>query len=250
MHDSRESSYYEIALTNRQVVVFFVVLLICVVGAFFSGVWLGQRRADEAPQITARAEAAEESAEDAETLQELNFFTEDPGSRPRRSAAAKQPPAEPEPESERPILEPVGDPETTLLEDLQGAAPEAVAESEPEATPEPPAESSAAEEATSEPTEVAESPAPRPTAPSRSPAADLEGYVIQVFSSPDGAQARKLLDRLVEGGYEAFLSPVVVDGRTMYRVRIGPLATRREADSMAAEVGKAYQVDTWVTRNE
>ena len=36
MHDSQEPSYYEIALTNRQVLVFFVVLLLCVVGAFFS----------------------------------------------------------------------------------------------------------------------------------------------------------------------------------------------------------------------
>ena len=33
--DSHEPSYYEIALTNRQVLVAFVVLLVCLLGAFF-----------------------------------------------------------------------------------------------------------------------------------------------------------------------------------------------------------------------
>ena len=37
MSDSHEPSYYEIALTNRQVVVAFVILLICLLSAFFSG---------------------------------------------------------------------------------------------------------------------------------------------------------------------------------------------------------------------
>ncbi len=35
---AHEPSYYEIALTNRQVMVAFVVLLACVVAAFLSGV--------------------------------------------------------------------------------------------------------------------------------------------------------------------------------------------------------------------
>ena len=37
-----EPSYYEIALTNRQVVVAFVILLACLLAAFFSGVWIGR----------------------------------------------------------------------------------------------------------------------------------------------------------------------------------------------------------------
>ena len=43
MSQSHEPSYYEIALTNRQVLVVFVVLLVCIVAAFFSGVWVGQK---------------------------------------------------------------------------------------------------------------------------------------------------------------------------------------------------------------
>ena len=40
MTNSHEPSYYEIALTNRQVVVAFVILLLCLVSAFFSGLWI------------------------------------------------------------------------------------------------------------------------------------------------------------------------------------------------------------------
>ena len=74
--------------------------------------------------------------------------------------------------------------------------------------------------------------------------------MIQVFSSPDGAKARKLLDRLTTGGYEAFISPVEVSGRMMHRVRVGPFADKGEAQTVAIRVERAYQVDTWVTANE
>lgn len=235
MTDSRETSYYEIALTNRQVVVFFVVLLVCVVGAFFSGVWLGQRRAAEMPQIAQAEVTSGEAAESREPLEELNFFTEDP----ERSPPAK-----------KRALEPAGSPETTLLEDVRGAEADVAEPVHTEPTP-PPTEPrpeprlEARPEARPEPRRQTPSPTAEPT-----PTASADGFVIQVFSSPDGGQARKLVDRLVGGGYDAFLSPVEVDGRTMYRVRLGPLESRSAADRLAAEVGKAYQLETWITRNE
>ena len=58
MSHSHEPSYYEIALTNRQVLVVFVVLLVCVVAAFFSGVWIGQQ--DGEPIIAEVAEVLED----------------------------------------------------------------------------------------------------------------------------------------------------------------------------------------------
>ena len=77
MSASHEPSYYEIALTNRQVLTVFVVLLVCVVAAFFSGVWIGRRGGVE----TARAEVAQAEqpavAEEA-TLKELRFFSDEP----------------------------------------------------------------------------------------------------------------------------------------------------------------------------
>ena len=40
--ESHEPSYYEVALTNRQVLIAFVVLLTSIVAAFLSGVWIGR----------------------------------------------------------------------------------------------------------------------------------------------------------------------------------------------------------------
>ncbi|MGB5401730.1 MAG: hypothetical protein WBO71_16065, partial [Thermoanaerobaculia bacterium] len=51
MSQQNEPSYYEIALTNRQVLMVFVVLLVCVVVAFISGVWVGRGDDSELPTI-------------------------------------------------------------------------------------------------------------------------------------------------------------------------------------------------------
>jgi cell division septation protein DedD len=118
-------------------------------------------------------------------------------------------------------IAPNGNPDTTLLDDLNGAEP---------------------------PPEIA--PSRRPPAATSAPAASEGGFVIQVFSSPDDDQARKVLDRLTSGGFAAFISPVDVEGRVMHRVRVGPFSDRNEADSVAARVSSAYRLDTWVTPND
>ena len=50
-----EPSYYEVALTNRQVVIGFVALLACVFTAFLAGVWLGRDAAPEAGEQVAES---------------------------------------------------------------------------------------------------------------------------------------------------------------------------------------------------
>jgi cell division protein FtsN len=71
--------------------------------------------------------------------------------------------------------------------------------------------------------------------------------VIQVFSSPDQAQAERIRGKLAGGGQKAYLSPIDRGGRTMYRVRIGPFKSRGDAQTVADKVRKGYKLDTWVT---
>ena len=91
---SHEPSYYEIALTNRQVVVAFVILLLCVVAAFLSGVWIGREstaRAQAKMALLARAaggDAADKDKGEGQALQEFKFFA-DPRHRPGPEPAAK-----------------------------------------------------------------------------------------------------------------------------------------------------------------
>jgi len=237
LSQSHEPSYYEIALTNRQVLVVFVVLLVCVVAAFFSGVWVG--RQGEGVRIAEVVEAndnPEDSSPDSGAIEELHFFSGDKSKvTPSLVEVAESPKSE-----------------TTLAEDVGVVEP--VEEEKPV---QPPAEqstgdtsaNSATDKKSVEPVQTAASEPPTDKSPKVADSAALEGeHVIQVFSSADEGQARKLISQLSGGGFPAFLSPVEVGGQTMYRVRIGPYADLTEAESVAARVRRSFKLDTWVTR--
>lgn len=257
MANSHEPSYYEIALTNRQVVVAFVILLICVLCAFFSGVYIGREgtlrdqdqivRASPPPQTPANDEGRE--------LAEFEFF-DSSGTRP--AAPGQQAQAEPVPAPPNPSAD------TTLLEDFGGEedVEEQPAAEEPSGRAkrrrerreqEERAAVEAARRATSSRPAREETPAPaRPTRISDAAATPASSsragkVVIQVFSSAEKSQAERIRQRLANGGHPAFLSPVEVGGSTMYRVRIGPYATRADAQKVADQVRKGQKLDTWIT---
>ncbi|MEM9558572.1 MAG: SPOR domain-containing protein [Acidobacteriota bacterium] len=254
-HD--EPSYYEIALTTRQVVVFFVVLLIFVVATFLSGVWVGKSgrgRLADAGGGTPRTQVASTEGEALDNIEELRFFDENEG-----GEGAPQPPDLSE------ILENPR-PDTTLAQDVgsQRAAEPQPAEapdgpSRPQRQEAPPSQASApppsspppSSQPTSSPPRQATAPPPSPPPPAQArpaaPAGSAEGFVIQVFSTRDEPQARRVLEQLRGGGHRAFLSPVDVDGTTMYRVRVGPFGERAEADRVAQRVTREMRLDTWVT---
>jgi len=221
MSDTREASWYEIALTHSQIVKIFVVLLLCLVGAFFSGVWIG-RDAAATVQVVPPPTAAAAEAADGREIAQLKFFSDDEVA-PGGAGDSEPRPAIPEPGAG-----------TSMVDDLTAAEPAtqiADAGDKPATKPDAPVavtrESSAAAE----------------------PAADDKGdLVVQVFSSNDATQARRVLGRLAQGGHPAFLSPVEVSGRTMYRVRIGPYAERATAEKVAESVRRTFKLDTWITQ--
>jgi DedD protein len=276
--DSHEPSYYEIALTNRQVVVAFVILMVCLVSAFFSGIWIGRESANRAQDQMAQITPPPEVKQEGESVEDLSFFDK------REKPAQARDREEREPESTPAPSKAAGD--STLLEDFGGnsgsgnaAAPPPAppaADPSPAAGPLTPAERKAARRARRERLAAAEdapAPAPpvRPPAPVRTPptpaaiptraaaaktpketrepepAVSRGSMVIQVFSSSDRAQADRIRTQLVGGGQKAYLSPVEVAGHTMYRVRIGPFSSRPDAQKVADKVRKSYKLDTWIT---
>ncbi len=273
MAEPHEPSYYEIALTNRQVVVAFVVLLTCLLGAFFSGVWIGREGSVRAAQEQIVRNTPPPESKEGKNLEELEFFD-----KTKKAADATKS----DPQEARPSLG------TTLLEDIgvkkkPAAPPPAAAREEPAqaqpaaaipAAPAPdPAQerrerrkaraaAAAAAAAQEPPAEAATKPAatPAPAAPAKPVKTAKAGktgkaaatvpkgsYVIQVFSSADQAQAERIRAKLVAGGQKAFLSPIERGGRTMYRVRVGPFKSRDEAQKVSEKVRKGYKLDTWVT---
>jgi cell division septation protein DedD len=214
--DQYEPSYYEIALTGRQVLVAFVVLLVCLVAAFFSGVWVGSGGGDSEERPP---EIAREESDEGEPLQELSFFEEEPMDRPRDLGEVAREPRQ----------------DTTLLEDVDGREPERITVPPPDETEEPAAPAPAPE------------PRPAPSPPPSTPVTAGD-WIIQVFVSGEEEAARDMLAKVKGNGFRGSLSPVIDAGRTLYRVRVGPFERRSDADSVAARLKREMGLETWVTQ--
>jgi rare lipoprotein A len=86
----------------------------------------------------------------------------------------------------------------------------------------------------------------RPAAPVVTPAAasGSAGFYIQIGAFSQRINAQKLLDRLGPvGGMLAHVSEALVDGRTLYRVRVGPLQDVEAADRIVASLEQLGIVD-------
>jgi len=271
MSRTREPSYYEVALTNRQVLVAFAILLGCVLAAFLAGVWVGQ---DATPADFEMAGQTTPAKPAGAEVPSLDLF------------AGEVPAA-----SEPPSLDPAPRPGTTLAEDLgaepasppsseaavpappdNGKGPSAMryrqrvaheterrareferesgaGEAQPAAAPEAPARPAPADPVPVDPVPVEPVPAePAPRQPGPPAGAGGRGFVVvQVLSTADQAKARQTLSSLQDGGYPATLSTLEREGRVLYRVRLGPYEDRPAADKVADEVRRKFRLDTWIT---
>lgn len=237
----KEPSYYEIALTQRQVVVAFVIVLVCLLASFLLGVWVGQGGGPPKPVLQADAAADDAAEAEEDDDGKLRFFSEDGDAAPTRTEPAVGTPPESPGDEPR---EPTPSPTTSLREDLDRGTPPVQPAPEPtrqEPRPQP-------RQATPPPQERTEPAQPRQPAPTRSNLPPGEGFVVQVFSSPDQAQAQKVLEQLLAADQDAFLLPQEIEGQVMYRVRVGPFETRAEAERIAARVEREMDLDTWVTQ--
>ncbi len=211
--DSREPSYYEVALTNRQVLIAFVALLTCMVAAFFAGVWIGRGApaGGAGPAVAARATPGPPASATPE-IDQLSFFSgAEAGSRTTATPAA--PPARRQPS---PTPEPT--------------RPAATAAPAPAPTPTPrPAPTRAA------------------TAAPAATAAATGTVFVQVYSSTNGARAREIAADLRKAGFPVVLAESPSGARLNYRVRVGPFATRDQAEAAAVKLRREHRLDTWVT---
>jgi len=218
--ESREPSYYEVALTNRQVLVAFVALLTCMLAAFLSGVWIGRSGASSSPPPA----VAQAPAPNEPQLEQLTFFTgKEPGARTATAVAT------PAPAAPRPATTAVAPPPAIVTSTPAPARPTPAPTTAP--TPKP----------------AAARPTPAPAAASAKPAAASRLFV-QVYSSTNGARAREIVAQLKKGGFKVLLNETPKSGgQTSYRVRVGPYESRSAADTAAGRLRREHRLDTWVT---
>lgn len=236
--ESHEPSYYEVALTNRQVLIAFVALLVCLVVAFLSGVWIGR---GEAPRQASLPTAMEAGKAKEPPLERLSFFNGEAGTRSASPPASA--PTEPSAVA-APAREDASAGEA-MRQNLEAAI---AANREP--APSPPAEKTPAP-ASAKP---AAPPASKPAAPvttkaETAPAVPVPAgkFFVQVYSSSNGARAREIVAQLRKAGFTVQLAEAPVGGATSFRVRVGPFENRAKADTAAARLRREHRLDTWIT---
>ena len=74
------------------------------------------------------------------------------------------------------------------------------------------------------------------------PAADTQAWAVQVASFADAENAKVFRDRLLEDGFEAFLSTTRSGDEIRTRVAVGPVQNRAEADRLQDELSTRYRV--------
>ncbi|HEY7368525.1 MAG TPA: SPOR domain-containing protein [Thermoanaerobaculia bacterium] len=94
------------------------------------------------------------------------------------------------------------------------------------------------------PTAGRSAPAPAPTAASA--AGIRDGFWVQVYSLSNAAEARQKSVRLASRGYSSRVSESSGKGGTLWRVRVGPYATRDQADAAATKLRREEKTETWI----
>jgi cell division septation protein DedD len=74
-----------------------------------------------------------------------------------------------------------------------------------------------------------------------------DGFAVQVGAFAQGLAAEALAESLQAKGYAAYVTPSAGDSAQRWRVRVGPIETRAEADTIARRLKSKEQLPTWVS---
>ena len=82
--------------------------------------------------------------------------------------------------------------------------------------------------------------------PTRGASDGMPSWVIQVASAATPEGAAQLESKLRSSGFAAFVEKADVNGKTYYRVRVGPEADRARAEQTAARLRARHKLDTLI----
>jgi DedD protein len=230
---TQDDGFHEIQLNGKQLVFLFMAATVVSVVIFLCGVLVGRG---------VRAERG--NTVETTTLADPATAERSPAASTRESVPPTEPPADPP----RPAADdlsyfnrldrPNPPAEELKLKGAPAPAPAAKPERPAPAVSSPPRESG-------EPPAAATATA---SGPAVSQAAATQAFAVQIAALNVRSEADAMAKRLSSKGYAAFVLPPAHGTPAVYRVRIGPFTTRREADSVAARLQKEEQFKPWVTR--
>lgn len=88
--------------------------------------------------------------------------------------------------------------------------------------------------------------APAPVATATTPAASNVGFAVQLGAFANAADANTLRDKVRAGGFSAFVEQVRTDKGALNRVRVGPVASRADAEKLKSQVAAKFGIDGMV----
>jgi len=77
----------------------------------------------------------------------------------------------------------------------------------------------------------------------------LDSYVIQVGSFGDRKNALLLRDKLRKSGFTAYVESVKTQGKTMTRVKVGPVVKHEEAESLLKRLDKEMKLQGQIIKD-
>jgi cell division septation protein DedD len=229
---SEPRTHYQVSFTGKQALSLFVGLLAALGLSYFFGLMTGLSGRE--PAGAAATQMAENTAQPPAPTPATGAVAEEPSGGPAREnltfpvpVTAARPPAQPR------ASQPQPGPRTTIhvFEDGEGA----------EGAPERPTPRAAVERPT------APRSAPQRTIPPRgAPPAPAGGFRIQVLSVSSRADAEAEAAKLTRSGLPARVEPGNGPRGTVYRVRVGPFATREEAEQANRRLSSQGRRDAWI----
>ncbi|MCL4818613.1 MAG: SPOR domain-containing protein [Vicinamibacteria bacterium] len=213
----QDDYYYEIQLTNKQLVFYFLAGATGLVLAFLAGVMVG--RGVQAPPDPAAAQP----------VREEKIVSEEPKPTPLPADSLTFPRNLESDKADDVLEKPAATPRTAAT---------AVPVATPTATPRP--------TATPKPTAT---PAPKPTpAPTKAASAPAAGsFSIQVGAFRDRASADSVATRLKGKGFSAYV--VAPAGEGLFNVRVGRYDARPEAERVMARLRDQEKFKPFIVRN-
>ena len=206
---AQDDYYYEIQLTNKQLVFYFMAGAAGLILSFLAGVMVGR------------------------------------GVDPARAGAGTQQIAEGKVVSEQPVADPTPS-DYSYPQRLESDRPAAALERPSPAATATPAPGKAAATPTPKPPPAKPVPTPTPPpkpAPARAPAAlpkaltpDSAGHAVQVGAFKDKASADSVMRGLQAKGLPAYVKPPAPQSGGLFTVRVGPYRDRADADVVAARL--------------
>ncbi len=250
---AQDDYYYEIQLTNKQLVFYFMAGATGLILSFLAGVMVGKGVDTGAGDVQAARPVAEERVVAEEPLtrpptpppaEELTYAQrlegdklEEASLEKGRPAAAASPKAGKPSPAPKAAATPRPSPTSEARVADSGQAPPTVSK------PAPAPETKAA------PATIKPSPKPSPKA-SPSPAKDaVPSFTIQVGAFKDKATADSMVTRLKSKGFAAYLVAPESEGSALFNVRVGSYPARADAERVQAKLRDQEKFKPFIVKN-